>query len=462
LNRLTSEFFYLTQSLLTHVDIQTIEHTTHLLKNIVAHDFSTSNLSLVNDYYQLSRSRDLISKIFDKRPCQMPLPESFWLQASNFIYSVTFSFNRHTLAIFFGNALPSFTVLLANLLSIKVIYCSKSLRYLKQANSNAHRKSRVQYDLRAFLVILVESCSIIMISWGIPISLTMYHCHTLYVESISTCPKIKDYLALFLFIDLFNSSSNCLLYSLSGKIFRRKFLSIIQLIFTCGRGSLWHVKQHSLHLAHQPLMTHMCKSPSSNIDTNYRLARQSDHASSLIAQETRKHRMHTLTTMISQSKHSFNDVSFEIDRTSIEQNNGTHSFNDIDELNTRRNSSTKITSPRQCVQTIRTFLLKNVRSLGLTGACVNTRNIPVRRSSSILIYDNGTCMSNTDAMTSKSKNRLDLSRSKSASTNNASDSCQQRQQKSPSSRYGSKIIVNSTMNNSSTSKVIYQDNLTSL
>jgi len=176
---------------------------------------------------------------------------SIYLKLFDFLYSLSFSFNRHTLAIFFGNALPSFIVFLANILSLKVIFFSKSLKYIKQTTTNNRRHRRLQNDIRALLVILIESFSVITISWGIPIFLTMYHCRTLYVVSMSSCPEIKKSLVFFLFTDLFNSSTNCLLYSLSGKLFRRKFISIIKTIFTCGRGILWNTKHHSLLLRTQ-------------------------------------------------------------------------------------------------------------------------------------------------------------------------------------------------------------------
>lgn len=160
---------------------------------------------------------------------------SICLRLFDFLHSLSFGFNRHTLAIFFGNAFPSFIVFLANLLSIKVIYFSKSLKYFQGSSRHTRRQRRLKNDLRAFLVILIESFSVITISWGIPIFLTMFHCQTLYVISISACPEIQKSLAIFLFTDLFNSSTNSLLYSLSGKLFRRKFLAMITTIFTCGR-----------------------------------------------------------------------------------------------------------------------------------------------------------------------------------------------------------------------------------
>ncbi len=189
----------------------------------------------------------------------------------DFLHSISFAFNRHTLAIFFGNALPSFIVVLANLLSLKVIYFSKSLQYLKQYRTKTHRHRRLQNDLRAFLVILIESFSVITISWGIPIFLTMYHCQTLYVISMSSCPNIQRYLAVFLFTDLFNSSTNCLLYSLSGKLFRRQFISIIKIISTCGRSVLWNVKPQSVALPSQQIELQPSDEPSANVHPRYEL-----------------------------------------------------------------------------------------------------------------------------------------------------------------------------------------------
>ena len=224
--------------------------------------------SLINDHrLHVRQSPDYFVKLFDKRSCHISLPFSVWTKTYEFFHSVALTFNRHTLAIFFGNALPSFIVVLANVLSMKVIFFSNSVKYLQQTNSRAHRKSRFQTDIRAFIVILIESFSVIMISWGIPIFLTMRHCRTLYVESITVCPKIKNYLALFLYTDLFNSSTNCLLYSLSGKLFRAKFLSLIHMIFTCGRGKFWGKKQHSFQLANQQLIRQYSNSASTN--TNF-------------------------------------------------------------------------------------------------------------------------------------------------------------------------------------------------
>ena len=193
---------------------------------------------LVEDINQ-AKSPEIIVKFFEKRSCHITLSYSMFLKFYDFLHSISFAFNRHTLAIFFGNAFPSFLVVLANLSSLKVIYFSKSLQYLKQRRA---KNGRLQNDLRAFLVILIESFSVITISWGIPILLTMYHCRTLYVLSMASCPSLQRYLAIFLFTDLFNSSTNCLSYSLSGRLFRRRFLAIIKVMFTCGRRVLWNVR----------------------------------------------------------------------------------------------------------------------------------------------------------------------------------------------------------------------------
>ena len=179
-------------------DLEISDTITHLLRNLHLSNTSFIDNSFINT---INQPQDLFIKLFERRPCQLSVNYHFWIKAFHFIYSVSFGFNRHTIAIFIGNALPSFLVLLANLLSIKVICFSKSLKYLKQASSKSRRKSRLQNDLRAFLVIIIESFSIILISWGIPISLTMYHCGTLYVESIILAQRLKI-IWLFFYISI--------------------------------------------------------------------------------------------------------------------------------------------------------------------------------------------------------------------------------------------------------------------
>ena len=248
MNGIGKEFYLLTQSLLSHHR----SHITDGITDVLTHAFhdhaNRSNYSsvLVEQIYQ-AKSSDILIKLFEKRTCQMSFVYPLCVKIFDFLYSLSFGINRHTLAIFLGNALPSFIVFLANLLSLRAIFCSKSLKYLKQTTRKTRRKRRLQSDLRAFLVIAIQSFSVIMITWGIPIFLTMYHCRTLYVISIAACPQIKHTLAVFLFTDLFNSSTNCLLYSLSGKLFRRKFLATLKSIVTCGRGLLWHVRSSFSH-----------------------------------------------------------------------------------------------------------------------------------------------------------------------------------------------------------------------
>lgn len=242
---ISNEFHSLTQSLVSHHDTQIVDGITSMLLNI-----------------QGQTHDDMTIKLFDKRPCQIKVVFSFCVKFYEFFHSLTFGFNRHTLAIFFGNALPSFTVVLANLLSLKVIYFSKSLKYLKQRTVNSRRHRRLQNDLRAFSVILVESFSVITISWGIPIFLTMFHCQTLYVVSMSACPQIKRFLAFFLFTDLFNSSTNALLYSLSGKLFRRRFISILKCLFACRCCFLWSHKRGLSFLPAQQLELRASSEPS--------------------------------------------------------------------------------------------------------------------------------------------------------------------------------------------------------
>ena len=224
MNDIGTEFYLLTQSLLSHDRSNIPDRITDVLTHAFYDRVNQSSNSPVfgEEIYQ-AKSPDILIKLFEKRTCQMSIVYPWCLKLFDFLYSLLFGFNRHTLAIFFGNALPSFIVVLANLLSLRAIFCSKSLKYLKETSRKTRRKRRLQSDLRAFLVILIQSFSVIMITWGIPIFLTIYHCGTLYVVSIEACPRIKNTLAVFLFTDLFNSSTNCLLYSLSGKLFRRNF-----------------------------------------------------------------------------------------------------------------------------------------------------------------------------------------------------------------------------------------------
>ena len=236
--------------------------------DVVSNNYNLINNSLLVKYRRLVKSPDFAIKLFKRDSCQITIDFLLWLKTYDFLNLLSLSFNRRALAIFFGNALPSFTVVLANLLSIKVIYFSKNLKNLKATTRTDARKHRLQNDLRAFLVILIESFSVIMISWAIPIFLTLYHCNKLYVIHIETCPQIKDHLALFLFSDLFNSSTNCLLYSLSGKLFRRKFISLLKTIVTCGRGKLWNVRQDSLDLASQRLHRQPLANLSTTININ--------------------------------------------------------------------------------------------------------------------------------------------------------------------------------------------------
>ncbi len=340
--------------MLSNRDQQIAETTTNLLINPSLYDSSLSNKSLLIKTIQTAKTPEIIGRLFEIRSCQITLNYSLWLRFYDFLNSVSFTWNRRTVAIFFGNALPSFIVVLANLLSLKVIYCSKSLKYLKQTSRQNRRKRRFQNDLRAFLVILIESCSIILISWGIPILLTMYHCGSLYVVNISTCPQIKRYLALFLFTDLFNSSTNCLLYSLSGKLFRRKFLCVIKTILTCGRGTLWHVKKHSIILTNQPHdrqpsnSNYFPRQPTTRPENYYLTQRLSSPI-----MNDRNRPLNYSPRPISTDKH-FNrqseDGSLSIGRTSDDQHGGKNSSSEIESDFTRKSTEIQLGNNSQSIK----------------------------------------------------------------------------------------------------------------
>ncbi|CAF1168087.1 unnamed protein product [Rotaria sordida] len=477
-NEIASEFHTLTKSLLSNREVETTENVMNILTNIISTDYNLSDNSILIKHKKIAKSPDFILKLFEKRSCQIELSYSLWLKTFNFLHSVSFSFNRHTLAIFFGNALPSFIVVLANLLSIKVIYFSKSLKYLKQSSRKNRRKHRLQNDLRAFLVILVESFSIIMISWGIPIFLTMYHCHTLYVVTISACPKIKDYLALFLFTDLFNSSTNCLLYSLSGKLFRTKFIFIVKRILTCGRGTLWKVQQNSLTATNLPFERQPSNNPSinNNNNNNNNIDNQSSRRRNYRYSEGL-----SLSIVDDQNRKSNNSIKLKpttynqirVQNNTISDDSSLTTRKVSDDHHDEKNSTSEIefdiirkpkdTEPRQNSQSIKLFLLDKVRSLSFTNN-TNNKAIELKRPAATLTVDKRKVRTKKNffkPFTLKRQATTNLSFSTSSIT--ASSSYGSQRKYSPNNHYSlSKLILNNTTDNRPIVKGSIFENLTSL
>ena len=442
MNAISSEFQSITRSLVTNRDHQLAELATNLLIHPVQYQSDLSNKSLLKETIRIAKTYEILGRLFEKRSCQITLNYSLWLRFYDFLHSVSFSWNRHIVAIFFGNALPSFIVVLANLLSIKVIYFSNSLLYLKQTTKN-RRKRRLQNDLRAFLVILIESFSIILISWGIPILLTMYHCRTLYVVNISVCPKIKDYLALFLFTDLFNSSTNCLLYSLSGRLFRRKFVIVVKTILTCGRGTLWHVKQHSLRSTQQPLDRLLSYNPSiitNNANNNF--AKQSslkpgnDHLpvrlSSSMTSSINRQANYSSTGTTTRSKrykgrnrNVSDDGSLSMSRISDDQHEGKNSSDDIEFDALKTSSEVQL---EKNSQSITAYLMNKVRSFG-SGSSASGRMNSINYPSAVLSLDNKSSKSKKklyNSILAQQQATLDLSLSSSSLTGSISQGSQRK------------------------------------
>jgi hypothetical protein len=431
----------------------------------VSNDYNSTINSMLMDQIRKSKTTEFVTKLFEERSCQITLSYSFWLRTFEFFHSVSFSINRHTFAIFFGNALPSFIVVLANLLSIKVIYFSKSLQYLKQAARKNRRKRRLQNDLRAFLVILIESFSIITISWGIPIFLTMYHCRTLYVVVIGTCPKIKDYLALFLFTDLFNSSTNCLLYSVSGKLFRRKFFCIIQAFFSCGRGTLWNIRQNS-YTTNQIFDRQPSNNPSANNNFGVQSSipkhhRQSERLSSPMVNNQNKRSSSSLKTSATykrtneQLRNTSDDGSLSASRVSEDRHGERNSMSEIESNTTKRSLENQ---PRKNSQSIKTFLIDKVRSFGSTGSA--NGKVPSLHRPSTLTVNNRKLRSKKKLFYSKISKRqtaTDLSLSSSSCTGSISHSSQRNYRYS-----SSKVLLTHIIDNPSIPKDNHNENLTSL
>jgi len=442
------------------------------LINLNLYDTSLSNKSLLIETIQIAKTPEIISRLFEKCSCQITLNYSLWLRLYDFLYSVSFTWSRRTVAIFFGNALPSFIVVLANLLSIKVIYFSKSLKYLKQTTRQQNRrKRRLQNDLRAFLVILIESFSIILISWGIPIFLTMYHCGTLYVVNISTCPKIKSYLALFLFTDLFNSSTNCLLYSLSGKLFRRKFLCVIKTILTCGRGTLWHAKQHSLLSTNQPLD----QQPSSNDHAAKQpLVRPASHR---LSERLSSPTMNNQTTQFNypprppsiatykdsneQNRNISDDGSFSIGKTSDDQHEGKNSSSEIESDSTKKSTEIPL---RKTSQSIKSYFIDKVRTFRAARG-PNRKLTSINPPSTVLSIDKKRVKSNRKCFNPilwKRQATTDFSLSSSSFIGSVSQSSQRKRSLTNRQLSSKKPCKNNTLDNSSITYNHIQENLTSL
>ncbi|CAF2069966.1 unnamed protein product [Rotaria magnacalcarata] len=466
----------LTKSILSNRDSDNTEDTIKLLMNIISDDDNLLNNSVLKQQERITKSPDFIPRLFEKRTCQIAINYAFWLKTFEFFNSVSFSFNRHALAIFFGNALPSFIVVLANLLSIKAIFFSKSVKYLKQTARKNRSKRRFQSDLRAFLVILFESFSIIMISWGVPIFLTMHHCHTLYVVNLSLCAKIKDYLALFLFTDLFNSSTNSLLYSLSGKLFRRKFIFIFKAIFTCGHGVLWHRHRPQLIRSTKTLDRHLPNNSSAAIN-NYiknNKARLSGSSGSLLYSES------VPISLNNNSKNKFDDK-FRMKRTTYKQQQDSNLYNHST-LNTpkvsfdhptEKDSSSDVepeiprkikdNQSRSHPQSIKLFIINKVRLLRAPNSTSSKATV-LKRQAAILTFDKQKRKSKNptfETMTLKRQKAIDLSLSTSSITGNSSHSSQRKC--SLINHYSLvRLTSHRSVDNQSTVKQIDFENLTSL
>jgi len=169
---------------------------------------------------------------------------------------------------------------------------------------------------------------------------------------MSSCPQIKKFLAFFLFTDLFNSSTNCLLYSLSGKLFRKKFISIIKIIFTCGRNILWNVKPHSLVLPSQQIELQPSNELSTvlncSIHSRYGSYRRSEPFSSIEIKHLQNKKM------------SDDNVSLSMGKISDEHETEVESIQKI-----------RLTDKFKNRQTIKTFLMNKVQ---LFGATKNTKS----------------------------------------------------------------------------------------
>ncbi|CAF1390871.1 unnamed protein product [Adineta steineri] len=474
-----NQFQLCTKSLLDHGRI--IKTAIDALSNITFTNLYSPSHTLFINQIQKDTASDFISKLFSEpRSCQIKINYLTWLRTFDFFNSVSFKINRHIIAIFFGNALPSFIVVLANLLSIKVIYFSKSLKYLKQTTRKSRRKRRLQNDLRAFLVILIESFLNIMISWGVPVLLTMYHCRVLYVDLIETCLEIKGYLVLFLLIDLLKSATNCLLYSLSGKLYRRRLIRILKMIFKGGHGTLWNVKQSSSPLSHQPLDRQLSNNPSTvtNNNNNNTFGIQSSRpgscrraerlSSPLITYQNKKMNNSIETATINpyirmngQNHSTSADDFYSVCRASEDFQGGDNSLSGTDSDSIKK--ANKI-EPRKSSQSIGSFLLGKVRSLSSANSS-NGKTISFNRTaSSRLTLEKRKIKSKNkffNSLISKRTQATDVSFSSSSIT--GSIGLNQQSKHSANNCYSSpKVLPTNIIDNSSIIKENIYESLTSL
>ena len=131
----------MTKSLMLNRDVHISETTVNILINLPYFESNLSKNSLLTQTIRTAKSPEIVGKLFDRRSCHITIKYSTWVKFYDFLYSVKFTISRRTLGIFLGNALPSFIVVLANLLSIKVIYFSKSLKYFKKSVGNNTSKT---------------------------------------------------------------------------------------------------------------------------------------------------------------------------------------------------------------------------------------------------------------------------------------------------------------------------------
>ncbi|CAF1083872.1 unnamed protein product [Adineta ricciae] len=467
---ITDQFQDFTKSLFSNGDAIVSEKIEIILSNLSPIEDDEKNQSALIDRIDLTKAPDFISQLLKPRSCQISISYSTWLKTYDFFNSVSFGFGRHTIAVFFGNALPSFIAVLANVSSIKVIYFSKSYQYLKESTRKNRRKRRLKSDLHAFLVILIESFLVILISWGIPILLTMYHCLTLYVVEFKECPIVKEYAVFFMSIDLFNSSTNCLLYSLSGKLFRRRLISLLKAIFVCGHGTLWNIKQHSIDLLHHPLDRQLSNNLSTNTN-NYHHPQQdsyrhSGRLSSPNLHHQRRKLNHSMQTSITynrsngQPRNVSDDGSCSFDRTSDDYQNGKGSLSDIESAVQKLPYKVE---PRKSSLSIRSYLLDKMRSIGSTSSA-SSKTQSHKHPSTLLTVNKPKRKMKRKLFTtavSKPANTTDLSFSTSSMTGSIKQKSQRRY--SMTTRYSvTKVLLSNTEDNPSIIIDEVQETLTSL
>jgi hypothetical protein len=247
------------------------------------------------------------------------------------------------------------------------------------------------------------------------------------------------------------------------------------MIFTCGRGTLWNIKQRSLNVPNQTLNRPPSNSASINTNNNNNFAkrsssrsatyRRSERLSSSIMNNHPNNKVNnSIKTTITvykringQNRNISDDGSLSLGTGSDNQHGGKGSLSDTESDTIKKSKDIQL---RKNSQTIKSYLINKVRSFSSTSSTSTKMNYP----STIVRSDKPKMKPKKNlfnALLSKRQTATDLSLSSSSFTGSISYGSQR---KYPlNNRYtSSKILHNNTVDNLSMIDNNIPENLTSL